>query len=160
MDHKKCTKCNRTLPITEYHLKMRRRKSGSTYKSYNARCKTCRNKEVKVWRRDNVSHRRDYNQLPQRKAEKRERKRLKDIRKSHNAVPNWLTAKHKKEIRAIYLHAADCRVTTGEEYHVDHIIPLKGDVVCGLHVPWNLQVLPADVNISKSNKWEWGSMDQ
>lgn len=70
------------------------------------------------------------------------------------ATPAWLTEQHFAEIEAIYSHARDCRLVTGEAYHVDHIVPLQGRNVCGLHVPWNLQVLPAEVNVRKNNRYE------
>ncbi len=69
-----------------------------------------------------------------------------------NATPKWLSADQKQQVEYFYWLARDLKVTTGQEYHVDHIIPLKGKVVCGLHVPWNLQILPFDLNIKKGNK--------
>lgn len=67
------------------------------------------------------------------------------------ATPIWLTPEQKKEIIYLYEYAQECRVLTGDEYQVDHIIPIRGKNVCGLHVPWNLQVLPSDLNRRKSN---------
>lgn len=62
------------------------------------------------------------------------------------ATPPWLNQSQIAELRAIYMARK-----VGE--HIDHIVPLKNDLVCGLHVPWNLQTLPAGVNLSKSNKF-------
>ncbi len=69
-------------------------------------------------------------------------------------VPKWLSALQKQEIENFYWLARDLEMVTGEHYQVDHIVPLNGKTVSGLHVPWNLQVLPADVNLRKSNKFE------
>lgn len=68
------------------------------------------------------------------------------------AMPSWLDENQLKEIEHYYWLARDLKSVSGQVYHVDHIIPLRGKNVCGLHVPWNLQVLPADLNIKKSNK--------
>jgi hypothetical protein len=70
------------------------------------------------------------------------------------ATPTWLSDQHKQEIEDAYWLAQDLRATSGETYHVDHIIPLQGKDVCGLHVPWNLQILPADLNLQKGNRHE------
>lgn len=70
------------------------------------------------------------------------------------ASPPWLTETMKSEIDDKYCQARDCYLVTGEDYHVDHIVPLQGVNVCGLHVPWNLQVLPSDINLAKSNNYD------
>jgi len=72
--------------------------------------------------------------------------------KKIKATPDWLTPKQEQEIKNFYWLAKDLEAVSGETYHVDHIIPLQGKDVCGLHVPWNLQVLPHDINLKKSNR--------
>lgn len=69
------------------------------------------------------------------------------------AMPKWLTDEHKSEMQNLYWLSRDLKAVTGEDYHVDHIIPLSNKSVCGLHVPWNLQVLPSDINLRKSGKF-------
>jgi len=68
-------------------------------------------------------------------------------------TPSWLSEDHRKELQDFYWLAKDLTAVSGETYHVDHIVPLQGDNVCGLHVPWNLQILPADINLSKGNRY-------
>jgi hypothetical protein len=73
-------------------------------------------------------------------------------RKHRQATPKWLSSKQKAEIRQLYQIAITMTRTTGEQYVVDHIIPLRSDDVCGLHVPWNLRVITQEENLKKSNK--------
>ncbi len=67
------------------------------------------------------------------------------------ATPTWLTIEHLEQMRLIYERCEQLTLDTGIMHHVDHIIPLRGETVCGLHVPWNLQILTAFENISKHN---------
>ena len=73
-------------------------------------------------------------------------------RKHREATPPWLSGKQKSEIRQLYQIAITMTQTTGEQYVVDHIVPLRSDVVCGLHVAWNLRVITREENLKKSNK--------
>jgi len=66
-------------------------------------------------------------------------------------TPLWLTLEHHKQIGQFYWEAAEVSKLVGEFYHVDHIVPLQGKTVSGLHVPWNLQILHAKENLSKGN---------
>jgi hypothetical protein len=74
-------------------------------------------------------------------------------RKHREATPPWLTRKQKSEIRQLYQIAITMTQTTGEQYVVDHIVPLRSHEVCGLHVPWNLRVITQEENLAKSNKF-------
>ena len=69
------------------------------------------------------------------------------------AAPSWLTAEQLEEIRKIYAVAEQRTARTGIHHHVDHVVPLQGKNVSGLHVPWNLQVIPAAENLRKRNKF-------
>lgn len=68
-----------------------------------------------------------------------------------NASPSWAD---NDEIKRIYRISARITELTGIQHHVDHIIPLKGKLVCGLHVHQNLRVIAYDCNCSKSNNYE------
>ena len=66
------------------------------------------------------------------------------------ATPSW---SEKEKIKILFKKVKWLESLTGKKYHVDHIIPLQNDKVCGLHVWQNLQILEMKLNIAKSNKF-------
>ncbi|PQV51836.1 HNH endonuclease signature motif containing protein [Paraburkholderia sp. BL21I4N1] len=74
-------------------------------------------------------------------------------RREKRATPRWLTPAQKLEIRKLYLLAEALTEARGELWVVDHIVPLDGKLVCGLHVPWNMRVL----HWLENSKKGWGT---
>ena len=66
-----------------------------------------------------------------------------------NATPEWAD---QEAVERFYMQARALTVSTGVSHEVDHIEPLLGDAVCGLHVECNLQILTASANRSKKNR--------
>jgi 5-methylcytosine-specific restriction endonuclease McrA len=67
------------------------------------------------------------------------------------ATPPWLDEELNWMIDEIYQLSCLRTEMTGVGHHVDHIVPLQGEAVKGLHVPWNLQVITATDNLKKRN---------
>ena len=147
-----CNRCFKDKPLSEFS----RRKCRP--RGYHYACKECNAKYAKkyrklkpytenqlegfrerskVWRKQNPAH----------------RNALKAAYKAskNKATPNWLTENHKLDIINMYQLAKELYSLSGDTYEVDHIVPIRGESVCGLHVPWNLQILPTDLNRKKSN---------
>ena len=157
---KTCAHCSETKPFDAYHKSVKS-KDGLQYW-----CKSCKKGYVqtpaqkerqyevaKLW----VANNRDKTRATVRAYKKRNPHVYAALEMKRKAsklqqTPSWLTAQHLQEIENIYWLARDVSTTTGEDYHVDHILPLKGEEVRGLHVPWNLQILPSDLNLKKGNK--------
>ena len=68
-------------------------------------------------------------------------------------TPPWLTRDHNHQMIQMYAERDRLTKETGVQYHVDHIVPLRGKNISGLHVPWNLQVITAHENQTKNNRW-------
>jgi len=68
-------------------------------------------------------------------------------------TPAWLTPDDLWMIEQAYEIAALRTKVLGVQFHVDHVLPLQGQYVSGLHVPTNLQVIPWRDNVAKANKY-------
>lgn len=112
--------------------------------------------KVRDWRAANI----DSARAAARKATTKQRVEHSDrflahVRKAQTArlrrFPKWA---NEQRIQEVYATAQRLARNTGLEWHVDHVLPLQGRLVSGLHVHENLRVVPARMNLQKSNHFE------
>ena len=125
-----------------------------TRRSYYQKNKATMRAQNDQWKADNLTQFRQYQYAYQkRNAAYYRAKWAERNAKKLNATPNWLTEEQHREIQHKYQMAQDISKLTDKQYHVDHIHPLQGETICGLHVPWNLQIILATENLKKGNKF-------
>lgn len=126
----------RSKTIRELNIELFLERERNSYKKHS----DARKLKSKRWRENNP-HKVTYHAA----------KRRSDI---ENRTPKWLTEIDFETMVNIYAEAKRITEETGEQHHVDHIIPLRGKKVSGLNVPQNLQILSATDNLKKTNKYE------
>ena len=146
---KTCCNCKEEKVLTAFHND-KGKKDGKSH-----RCKECANEITKKWQKDNKeayneknkNWRKDNEQYKSYHCARQNKRRADKL----NATPKWADL---EKIKGLYEMSRLFTKSWGEQYHVDHIIPLKGVNICGLHCEANLQVITATESLKKSNKFK------
>lgn len=163
---KHCNRCNTTKETSEFYLRK------ASIDGLMALCKECSKAAKRSWAKTNRERVREYESVYRQREDYKEyhkeymKKHQQENKASWNArnskyraskiqrTPVWLDEEQLWLIQEVYELAQLRSDATGVLHHVDHIYPLNGRDVSGLHVPENLQVIPWYDNLSKSNKLE------
>ena len=163
-----CVKCSLEA-VQRYHAKYPERRKKQSAKDNNKNPEQ-RSMAHKLWREANAAH--DANRKQQYRIANLEKvqaaykqyyeanyprvlaKRNKQHADKLKRTPAWLTPDDMWMIEQAYELAALRTKLFGFAWHVDHVIPLRGKLVSGLHTPYNLQVIPAVDNLRKGNRVE------
>jgi hypothetical protein len=130
----KCCNCKVIKPFEEYYNNVT-----DIYLGIDYRCKLCESLICRDSKKAKLNKHKHYIENKSKYIERNIKRKYKE---KLSIVP-WSET---KEIKEFYKNCP-------EGYHVDHIIPIQGDLVSGLHVLNNLQYLTAQENLSKSNKY-------
>jgi hypothetical protein len=145
-----CTACKEILPNTaEFFIPLRVK--GRDYLS--AECRECRNKRFRIWYdkdpASQVAKAAGYvKNNPQARAAKNNRDMIRYMRRKKRGCPPWANYGLMQSLYVI----SDALTDIGHPHQVDHIYPLIHPRLCGLHVPWNLRVVPTALNQAKGNR--------
>ena len=166
---KTCTRCLSEKPFSDFYKQKMNSKDG-----YQSHCKLCDNARVQSWEKKNPELSRQHQKTADaNKYIKNKQKidaRNKAWKLSNPAkiaamdakrrasvlqrTPKWLSESELLRIECLYSLASMLNKHGVESWHVDHIIPLQGKKVSGLHVYSNLRVVPSSVNLAKGNRYD------
>jgi hypothetical protein len=159
---KVCSRCKATRELCEFAESKQKRDGLYSYckecaRQYQAAYRAANRDSINKWRAENADAMRRLNRAwRQENAGRRNAANALRYARQKRAVPLWANA---QAISAIYQRAADLSAATGIAYEVDHIVPLQGEVVCGLHCEANLQVITQRENAAKRNRY-WPDMPE